>query len=62
MHNTIELHNDDVDLIVAALLSMSCPLCPLHSADKCDGDPRCRKLAERVIGGELSEVYGLGGE
>ncbi len=62
MRNTVELHNDDVDLVVAALLSMSCPLCPLHPADKCDGDPRCRKLAERVVGGELSDVYGLGGE
>lgn len=62
MRNTVELLNDDIDLVVAALLSMSCPLCPLHPTDGCAGDPRCRRLAERVVGGELSEVYGLGGE
>lgn len=62
VRNTVELCNDDLDLVVAALLSMACPLCPLHPADKCGGDPRCRRLAERVVGGELSEVYGQGGE
>jgi len=62
VRNTVELRNDDVELVVAALLSMSCPLCPLQQKEKCDGAPQCRSLAERVIGGELAEVYGLGGE
>ncbi|MGE5618031.1 MAG: hypothetical protein ACM3US_02100 [Sphingomonadaceae bacterium] len=62
MRNTVELQDEDVELVVAALLSMSCLLCPLHPTNDCGGDPRCRRLAERVVGGELSEVYGLGGE
>lgn len=60
MRNTVEFRNGEVDLVVAALLSMACPLCPLHSGNECASDPQCRKLAERVAGGELSEVYGHG--
>lgn len=60
MRNTVELRDREIDLVVAALLCMSCSLCPLHPTDECGGDPRCRRLAERVVGGELSEVFGLG--
>ena len=62
MRNTVELLNEDVDLVVAALLSMSCSLCPLQPEGGCADDPRCRSLAEQIIGGELPEVYGAGGE
>lgn len=60
MRNTVELRNHEIDLVVAALLSMSCPLCPLHLPGDCKGDPQCRRLAERIVGGELSEVFGQG--
>jgi hypothetical protein len=60
MRNTVEFRNGEVDLVVAALLSMACPLCPLNHDRGCGGDPQCRKLAERVAGGELAEVYGHG--
>lgn len=62
MRNTVELLSKDVDLVVAALLSMSCSLCPLHPEEGCADTPRCRSLAEHLIGGELPEVYGAGGE
>ncbi len=62
MRKTVELQNREIDLVVAALLSMSCPLCPMHPGNECKGDPQCHRLAERVAGGELAEVYGLGGE
>lgn len=60
MRNTVEFKNSEVDLVVAALLSMACPLCPLHSGHDCTSEPLCRQLAERVAGGELSDVYGQG--
>ena len=60
MRNTVEFRDREVDVVVAALLSMDCPLCPLHPSEECIGDPQCRRLAERVAGGELSEVYGQG--
>jgi hypothetical protein len=60
MRNTVEFLNREVDLVVAALLSMSCSLCPLEPGQVCNGEPECRKLAERVAGGELAEVFGLG--
>ncbi len=62
MSKTVDFRNAEVDLVVAALLSMACPLCPLHHVKDCASDPICRKLAERVAGGELSEIYGHGGE
>ena len=62
MGKTIEFKNAEADLVVAALLSMACPLCPLHDVTNCASDPACRKLAEQVAGGELSEIYGHGGE
>jgi hypothetical protein len=60
MRNTVEFKNGEVDLVVAALLNMACALCPIHSEPECKSDPQCRKLAERVAGGELSEVFGHG--
>ncbi len=60
MRNTVEFRNHEIDLVVAALLSMNCPLCPCHPTNECQGDPICRKLAERVAGGELAEVFGQG--
>lgn len=60
MRNTVELCDEEIELVVAALLSMSCPLCPLHAVEECGTKHRCRLLAERIIGGELSEVYGQG--
>ncbi len=60
MRNTVEFRNSEVEVVVAALLSMACPLCPLHLGHECGSDPQCRKLAERVAGGELSDVYGHG--
>jgi hypothetical protein len=60
MRNTVEFRDREIDLVVAALLSMSCPLCPLEPSSECHEDPECRKLAERIAGGELAEVYGLG--
>ncbi len=62
MRNTVELRDEDIDLVVAALLSMSCPLCPLHPKDECSDGCRCRKLTERIVGGDLAEVFGMGGE
>ncbi len=62
MNKTVEFKNAEVDLVVAALLSMACPLCPMHHAKDCGSDPVCRRLAERVAGGELAEVYGHGHE
>jgi len=58
MRTSAEFMNSEVDLVVAALLSMACPLCPLQHGKDCGKDPLCRKLAERVAGGELSDVYG----
>ncbi len=60
MRNTVEFQNGEIDLVVAALLSMACPLCPLHHGRECGPEPECRKLAERVAGGELADVYGHG--
>ncbi len=62
MSKTVEFKNAEVDLVVAALLSMACPLCPMHNDKDCGSDPVCRSLAERVAGGELAEVYGHGHE
>jgi hypothetical protein len=45
---------------VAALLSMHCSTCPIGCESKCQTEPCCRTLAERIAGGELSEVYGFG--
>ena len=62
MGKTIEFRSAEADLVVAALLSMACPLCPLHGVKDCGSEPVCRRLAEQVAGGELSEIYGHGGE
>ena len=62
MGTTIEFKNAEKNLVIAALLSMACPLCPVHHERSCSSDPMCRRLAERVAGGELSEVFGQGGE
>ncbi len=60
MRNTVEFRDREIDLVISALLSMQCPLCPLHPGNECGGDPHCRRLAERIAGGELSEVFGRG--
>jgi hypothetical protein len=60
VRNSVELRNHEIDIVVAALLSMHCSTCPIAPEGKCQSEPCCRTLAERVVGGELSEVYGFG--
>ncbi len=62
MAKMVEIKNSEVEIVVAALLSMACPLCPHHHHSECNTDPACRRLAERIAGGELSEIYGHGHE
>ena len=60
MLKVVEFRDREIDMVMAALLSMSCPLCPLHPRNECNNDPCCRRVAERIAGGDLAEVYGLG--
>jgi hypothetical protein len=60
MRNNVELRNHEIDVVVAALLSMHCATCPIGCEGKCQAESCCRTLAERIAGGELSEVYGFG--
>jgi hypothetical protein len=58
VRNNVEFQNHEIDVVVAALLSMHCSACPVAHDVKCQTEPCCRTLAERIAGGELSEVYG----
>jgi hypothetical protein len=58
VRNSVEFRNHEIDVVVAALLSMHCSTCPIGCEATCQTEPCCRTLAERIAGGELSEVYG----